>query len=319
MQRNSFLVTGATGFIGRALSLELVRRGCDTRCAVRNQARTMELPGQVVEVGDIDRETSWEAALDGVSTVIHLGARVHVMRETAEDSLAAFRKVNVEGTKRLARVAADKGVQRLVYVSSIGVIGNCTEDEPFTEASIEVPRSPYTVSKQEAEQALREIAGQTGMDIVILRPPLVYGPGNPGNFLRLLKLVQRGIPLPLGSVVNRRSMIYLGNLVDALIVCAQHSGAAGMTYLVSDGGDISTPQLICDISRLMNKPVRLWQVPPALLRLAGRVAGKSSAVQGLTGSLVIDSTKIHHELRWSPPFSMEQGMAETVSWFKGRA
>ena len=239
MQRNRFLVTGANGFIGHALSLELVQRGCDMRCAVRNRMRAKGLPGQVVEVGDIDRETNWDGALDHVSTVVHLGARVHVMNDTAGDSLAAFRKVNVEGTEQLARVAVGKGVRRLVYVSSIGVNGSHTEDKPFTEACVAAPYSPYTISKHEAEQSLLEMAGQTGLEVVILRPPLVYGPYNPGNFLRLLKFVQHGLPLPMASVTNHRSMIYLGNLVDALILCAQHPGAVGKTYLVSDGSNVS--------------------------------------------------------------------------------
>lgn len=319
MQRNRFLVTGATGFVGRALSLELVRRECDIYCAVRSRSKAVGLPGQVVEVGEIDRETNWDRALVDVSTVIHLGARVHVMRETAEDSLAAFREVNVEGTKKLARVAADKGVRRLVYVSSIGINGSKTEDKPFTEANTVAPYNPYTISKYEAERSLLEISDRTGIEFVILRPPLVYGPGNPGNFLRLLKLVQFGFPLPLGSVKNHRSMIYLGNLVDALIVCAQHSGAAGKTYLVSDGRDVSTPQLIRDLARLMNKPAKLWPTPPALLRLVGRIAGKAAEVERLIGSLVIDSSKIHHELGWVPPYSTEQGLTETVRWFKGKA
>jgi nucleoside-diphosphate-sugar epimerase len=318
MQRNRFLVTGATGFIGRALSLELVRRGYDTRCAVRDRTRATELPGQVVEVGEIDRETDWDAALGGVTTVIHLAARVHVMGEAAGDSLAEFREINVLGTKQLARVAADKGVQRIVYVSSIGVNGRNTKFKPFTEAGIVAPSSSYAISKYEAEQSLLEMSDRTGIEVVILRPPLVYGPDNKGNFLRLLKLVQRGFPLPLGSVTNHRSMVYLGNLVDALIVCAQHSGAVGKTYLVSDGSDVSTPQLICRIARLLNKPAKLWSVPPALLRMAGRVTGKSPEVERLIESLVVDSSKIHHELGWSPPFSMEQGLAETVRWFKGK-
>ncbi len=316
MQSNRFLVTGATGFIGRTLLLELVRRGYDTYCAVRSGSRVGGLPGRVIEVGDIGYETDWDHALDNVSYVIHLGARVHVMRETAGDGLSAFREVNLEGTVQLARSAARKGIRRLVYVSSIGVNGSCTEDRPFTEASMPAPYSPYTVSKHEAEQSLFEIADQTGLEVVIVRPPLVYGPANPGNFLRLLKLVQCGLPLPLGSVKNLRSMIYLGNVVDALIACAQHPGAAGGTYLVSDDRDVSTPQLIRDLAHLMNRPVRLLSVPPTLLRLAGRISGKTSEVNRLVGSLVIDSSKIRKELEWSPPFSAEQGLAETVAWFK---
>lgn len=319
MQRNRFLVTGATGFIGRALSLELARRGHYTHCAVRSRCKASGLPGQVIVVGDIDQGTDWSYALDGVSSVIHLGARVHVMQEISGDELDAFREVNLEGTKQLARAAVACGVKRLVYVSSIGVHGSYTDDKPFTEVSIPAPYSPYTVSKYEAEQFLFEVACQTDLEVVVVRPPLVYGPGNPGNFLRLIKLVKRGFPLPLSSVRNRRSIIYLGNIVDALITCVQHPRAAGNTYLVSDDGDVSTAQLIRDIARLINRPARLWPLPPALLRLAGRIAGKSSEVDRLVRSLQIDSTKIRNELGWSPPYSTMQGLTETAEWFNNKA
>lgn len=317
MQRNRFLVTGANGFIGRALCNELERRGYDSCCAVRDRTTASGLPGQVFEIGEIDQGTDWGSALEQVSTVIHLAARVHVFQDTAEDPLTAFRNVNVEGTKQLARFAVEKGVKRLVYVSSIGVNGSYTDGSPFTEAYPAAPYSFYTISKHEAEQSLRDIAAQTGLEVVILRPPIVYGPRNPGNFLRLLKLVQNGLPLPVASIKNRRSMIYLGNLLDALIVSAQHHDAGGETYLVGDGGFVTTPQLIRDIARLMNKPARLWPFPPALLRLAGRVTGRSLEVERLIGSLEIDSSKIRCELGWTPPYSMEQGLAETVHWFKG--
>lgn len=311
------LVVGANGFIGRALSLELAERGYDVRCAVRDVSGQAGLPGKLVGVGEIDSHTNWEAALAGVDTIIHLAARVHVMRETTGDPLTAFRIVNVAGTERLAQVAAEKGVRRIVYVSSIGVNGYSTDSTPFTETSITAPYSPYTVSKYEAENALLNIATQTGLEAVIIRPPLVYGPNNPGNIMRLLKLVQYGLPLPLASVTNRRSMVYLQNLVDALIVSCVHPKAAGHTYLISDDHSVSTAQLVRDIARLMGRRAQLWPFPPALLRMAGKVTGKSEDVERLIGSLVIDSTKIHEELEWTAPFAYEQGLAETVHWFRG--
>lgn len=316
MQHSYHLVTGANGFIGRELSMELVQRGYNVRCAVRDVSAQVGLQGELVGVGEIDSHTNWDTALAGVDTIIHLAARAHVMRERTHDPLTAFRIVNVAGTERLAQVAAEKGVRRLVYVSSIGVNGNSTGFKPFTEDSIPAPYSPYTVSKYEAEHALLNVASQTALEVVIIRPPLVYGPNNPGNFLRLLKLVQRGLPLPLESVANRRSMVYLQNLVDALITSSVHPKAAGQTYLVSDDHAVSTAQLIRGIARLMRRPARLWPCPPTLLRLIGKVIRKPEEVERLIGSLVIDSTKIRDELGWSPPFASEQGIVETVCWFQ---
>lgn len=317
MQSGCHLVTGANGFVGRALSMALVKKGYNVRCAVRDVSVQAGLQGKVVGVGEINSRTDWDAALVDVDTIIHLAARVHVMREKNRDPLTAFRVVNVAGTERLAQVAAEKGVQRIVYVSSIGVNGNSTGSRSFTESCIPAPYSPYTISKYEAERALLHVASQSGLEVVIIRPPLVYGPNNPGNFLRLLKLVQLGLPLPLASVKNRRSMVYLQNLVDALMTSSVHPNAAGQTYLVSDDHALSTAQLIKDMARLMSRPARLWPCQSTLLRLMGGVIRKSEEVERLIGSLVIDSTKIREELEWSPPFTSEQGLVETVRWFQG--
>ena len=315
------LVTGAAGFVGRALCRELMARGEIVRAAVRKEKSERHLPVEceVAVVGEIGAATDWSTAVGSVDVVIHLAARVHVMRETAGDALAAFREVNVAGTERLARVAAINGIKRLVYVSSIKVNGESTDGDPFTEEDAPFPQDPYGISKFEAELALHRVAHETGLEIVIVRPPLVYGPGVGGNFWRLLKLVERGIPLPLASAENRRSMIYLGNIVDALIVCTSHPDAAGKTFLVSDGEDISTSQLIRKLARQMGKPSYLWPFPPTLLRLLGRFVGKFDEVDRLVGSLVIDSSKIRRELGWTSPFSMEQGLAETVGWFQKRS
>lgn len=315
---NKILVTGASGFVGRALCTELIRRGRDVRGAIRTPLHPASLPCELATVADIGPNTDWSGALSGVDVVVHLAARVHVMRETAVDPLLAFREVNVAGTEQLARSAASSGIKRLVYVSSIKVNGESTGSKPFSEEDVPSPQDPYGISKYEAELALRRVAHETGLEVVIVRPPLVYGPGVGGNFWRLLRLVERGIPLPLASVENRRSMIYLGNFVDLLVACASHPDAAGKTFLVSDGEDVSTAQLIRYLARFMGKPSYLWPFPPTLLRLAGRLVGKPDEVERLLGSLVIDSSKIRRELGRTPPFSMEQGLAETVRWFQMR-
>jgi nucleoside-diphosphate-sugar epimerase len=237
------------------------------------------------------------------------------MHETAVDPLAVFREVNVAGTERLARAAASSGVKRLVYVSSIKVNGEQTTGIPFSEKDVPAPQDPYGISKYEAEQLLNQVSRETGMEVVIVRPPLIYGPDVGGNFIRLLKLVFWGAPLPLASVHNQRSMIYLDNFVDALISCATHPAAAGKTYLVSDGKDISTPLLMQYMANLMDRRSWLWPFPPSLLQLAGKMAGMSNEVERLVGSLQIDSSKIRSELEWVPPYSVQQGLSETVKWF----
>lgn len=309
------LVTGANGFVGRALCVELMRRGYTVRGAFRELSRATDLPVEIVVVGDIGAETNWSSALEGVDVVVHLAARVHVMRETAAEPLTAFREVNVVPTQRLVRAAATQGVKRFVFVSSIKVNGEATTDKPFAPDDTPYPQDAYGVSKWEAEQVLWRVAKETGLEVTVVRLPLVYGPGVGGNFLRLLKLIERGVPLPLASIDNRRSMVYLGNLADALIACAAHPAAAGNTYLVSDGKDVSTPQLMGELARSMGRPARLWPFPPALLRSAGWLTGKAAEVERLIGSLQIDSTQIRNELQWTPPFTVDQGMAETVRWF----
>lgn len=312
----SFLVTGANGFVGRALCAELVHRDMQVRGAVRVSANSVGLPFECVAVGNIGAETNWVEALNGIDVVVHLAARVHVMRERATDPLGRFRQVNVAGTEQLARAAVASGVKRLVYISSIKVNGEQTTGVPFAEQDVPAPQDPYGISKYEAEQLLRQVSHDTGMEVVIVRPPLIYGPGVGGNFLRLLKLVSWGIPLPLASVRNQRSMIYLDNFADALIACATHPAAAGKTYLVSDGEDISTPLLMQHMANLMGRRSWLWPLPPVLLQLAGKMTGMSSVVERLIGSLQIDSAKIRSELEWLPPYSMQQGLSETVRWFE---
>ena len=304
----NILVTGANGFVGLSLCDELMRRGMQVSAATRARDR---LPAGVgpVSVGAIDGATDWSKALVGAAVVIHLAARVHVMRDTASDPLEEFRKVNLHGTENLARQATSAGVRRFVYVSSIKVNGEATMgDGKFSESDVPDPRDPYGISKWEAEQALHRVAEETGLEVVILRPPLVYGEGVKGNFAQMMKVLARGIPLPLASVENRRSLIHVGNLTDALILCAMHPAAAGQTYLVSDGEDVSTPELLRQLGVEMGHPACLFPCPLILLRLAGKFAGKSDQVERLLGSLRIDSGKIRGELGWRPPVTLREGL-----------
>ena len=268
-----------------------------------------------VLVGEITGETDWSDALQGIDVVIHLAARVHVMQEKSSDPLAEFRKVNVEGTLRLAEDAAKAGVKRLVYVSSIKVNGEATFDRPFSESDEPNPQDPYGISKHEAEMALQKISAETGLEVVIVRPPLVYGPGVGGNFARMLGWIEKGIPLPLGSVRNRRSMIYVENLADALIHCATRPEAANETFLVSDAETVSTPELVRILSEKMGVKPAIFPFPPALLAMLGKLAGKSAEIERLTGSLEIDSSRIRERLGWQPPFGPDEGLSETARWF----
>lgn len=307
---SKFLVTGANGFVGGSLCAELLRQEYAVRAAVRSADLRMDDCERVI-VGSINSETDWSAALCGVDVVIHLAARVHVVNDTAADLLAEFFRVNLYGTENLARQAARAGVKRLVYVSSIKVNGERTT-LPFTESDEPNPQDPYGVSKCEAEQILHHVAAETGLQIVIVRPPLVYGAGAKGNFAQMVKVLRSGIPLPLASVRNLRSLIYVGNFVDALIVCATHPAATGQTYLVSDGEDISTPDLLRRLGAAMGHPARLLPCPVALLQFGGRLLGKSEQVERLLGALRVDSRKICRELHWSPPYSLQQGLCATV-------
>jgi len=314
VQENRILVTGASGFVGRSLCEELVRREWQVSAALRSADQS--LPESVI-VGQIDEQTDWTEALHDVDVVIHLAARVHVMHDESNDPLEEFCRVNVAGTEHLARSAAASGVKRLVYVSSIKVNGEVTcGDVRFSETDMDAPQDPYGISKCEAEQVLHQVAAETGLEVVIVRPPLVYGAGVKGNFSQMLKVLAKGLPLPLASVQNRRSLVYVGNLVDALILCATHPAAAGQTYLVSDGEDISTSDLLRELGAAMGHPARLFPCPAALFRLAGKLTGKTEQVERLLGSLRVDSGKIRRELSWTPPYTLHQGLRATGEWYR---
>jgi nucleoside-diphosphate-sugar epimerase len=310
------LVTGANGFVGSALVQEL-GRSYTVRSAVRSAEGAVSLQSRVdpVVVGGIGPDTWWGNALSGVDVVVHLAARVHVLREHAREPLTEFRRVNVAGTERLARAAAEQGVRRFVYISSVGVIGDRSGAQPLTEDAPPRPRTPYALSKWEAEQTLHIIGHETGMEIVILRPPLVYGPGAPGNFARLLRWVWRGLPLPLGRVQNRRSMVSVRNLVDAIAVAVRHTRAAGEVFLVADDEIHSTPELIRTLARLMERRASLIPVPVPVLRIGAGCVGRVRELEQLAGSLALSTEKIHALLRWAPPQTAEEGLRESVRRF----
>ncbi len=301
------LVTGANGFVGRVLCTTLTQHGYAVRGAVRNSAASTQAP--CVVVGEITEQTNWSVALTDVDVVIHLAARAHVMRDTAVDPLAEFRRVNAAGTEHLARCAAASGVKRLVYVSSIKVNGEETHGgKKFSEADTPAPLDAYGVSKMEAEQGLREIARQTGMEVVIIRPPLVYGPGVKANFAAMMRWLRRGVPLPLGVIHNQRSLVALDNLVDLIVTCITHPAAANQIFLVSDGEDVSTTELLRRMGQALGRPARLVPVPVSWLKLAAALVGKQDVAQRLCGSLQVDIEKTRRLLGWTPPISLDEGL-----------
>ena len=309
------LVTGANGFIGETLCERLLAERYQVRGTVRSSDSFAALQSGIngIKISSIDDKTDWTNALVGVDTIVHLAACVHMMNQTSA-TLSLFRLINVKGTEQLAREAALANVRRFIYMSSIKVNGE-GRSTPYNEEDIQKPQDAYSISKWEAEKVLNKISNETGMETVIIRSPLVYGPRVKANFLRLIELVERGIPLPLSSVDNRRSLIYLGNLIDAVITCMKHPKAAGQTYFVSDGEDVSTPELVRRISSALRRPARLFPFPPILLKIAGIITGKSVAIDRLLGSLTVDSSKILHDLDWKAAFSMDQGLRETARWY----
>ena len=303
-------VTGANGFVGSHLCSHLTRECHQPRLIQRRFAQgTFQIPG-------IDSSTDWSDALSGVDVVIHCASRVHVLDDQVADPLAAYRAVNVAGTQRLAIQAAELGVKRLIFLSSIKVNGEGTRaGQFFNGLSPAAPLDPYGISKLEAEQALHQVSTQTGLEVVIVRPPLVYGPGVRANFLRLLRLVQRQIPLPLGAVHNQRSLIYVGNLVSFLAACALQPAAAGRTFLIADAEPLSTPELVQQLALALKTKPLLLPAPPSLLSLLGRLSGKQAEFSRLTGSLVIDPSEAFQTLNWHPPFTTSEGLQITADWF----
>ena len=308
------LVTGATGFVGGAVVRRIVADNeHEVVAAVRSTDPALEKLAKCVNVGDLNADTLWQEALIGVDVVIHVAARVHVMQETAYEALGEFRKTNVLGTLTLARQAASAGVKRFIFISSIKVNGETTEiDKPFTADDIPSPQDAYGISKMEAEKGLLEIAQQTGMEVVIIRPPLVYGAGAKGNFSMLLKLVKLGIPLPFGSLNNKRSLVGIDNLVDLITVCTKHDGAENQIFLVSDDDDLSTAQLIQKIGQSLGKPAMLIPFPQFLLKFLLKIIGKAEIAQRICGSLQVDISKTEKLLNWQSPISVIDGLRKAV-------
>lgn len=314
MTESELLVTGATGFVGRRVCKSAEKK-FSVRPALRNPG---DMTGGAV-VGDIAPKTDWSKALEGVDAVVHLAARVHVMDEAVVDPLVEFRRVNVDGTVNLAMQAARAGVKRLIFVSSVKVNGEATfPGHAFTPEDPADPQDPYAVSKQESEVELKRLEAETGLEVVIIRPPLVYGPGVKANFLRLMDAVHKGLPLPLGLVRNKRSLVALDNLVDLIITCVEHPAAPGRTFLVSDGEDLSTPDLIRKLAYVMGRPAMLLPVPQAFLRLGGKVTGKTAEVERLIGSLQVDIRHTCDTLGWRPPVSVDDAIWETGRDFVSR-
>lgn len=308
------LVTGSSGFVGRALCRQMAAKGLPVRGAQRQPGHA-PAGWDTVTVAPLSGQTDWTQALARCSTVIHTAARVHVMSETAEDPMTEFRRTNVEGTLQLARQAAAAGVRRFVYVSSIKVNGEATvANHPFSAHDTPAPLDPYGTSKLEAEQGLHRIAAETSLEVVTVRPPLVYGPGVKANFASLLRVLRRGMPLPLGRVTdNRRSLVALDNLVDLLITCSHHPAAANQTFLVSDGEDLSTTALLRRMGLALGQPVRLLPVPPAWLMLGAKVLGKADVAQRLLGNLQVDITHTRETLGWTPPISVDEGLRRAAA------
>jgi len=311
------LVTGASGFIGTALLRSLaVGSSSEVVAATRSKISAPVAGSTTVRVADLGGNTDWGQALSGVRTVIHLAARVHIMRDASADPLAEFRKANVDATLNLARQAAAAGAERFIFLSSIKVNGEASSPgRPFTAADAPAPADAYAISKHEAEQGLRALSTHAAMTVLSIRPPLVYGPGVRANFLRLMVLIDRGIPLPLGAIRNARSMVSIWNLCDLIRTAVDAPALRPGVLMVADGEDLSTPELIRRIAAAMRRPARLFPVPVPVLETLGRLAGKAGQVARLCDSLTVDISATRQALNWMPPMSVDEALHATVQWF----
>ncbi|RJG09220.1 SDR family oxidoreductase [Pseudomonas cavernicola] len=314
---NRILLTGVSGFVGRAVHERLsVSNANELIVAIRGSLTGLPQSTSVTQISAIDGATDWSTALQGAHVVIHSAARVHVMDDKSADPLAEFRKVNVEGTLNLARQAAQAGVRRFIFISSIKVNGESTPlNVPYIADAQPAPADPYGISKTEAEQGLRALAAETGMEVVIIRPTLVYGPGVKANFLSMMRWLHKGVPLPFGAIHNRRSLVALDNFVDLIVTCIDHPAAANQTFLVSDGEDLSTSELLRRMGAALGKPARLLPVPSWVLEAGAAMLGKKALSQRLCGSLQVDISKTRELLGWAPPVSIDAALRKTAKHF----
>lgn len=304
------LITGATGFVGGSL-VERLRLANRFRLslAVRKNLSNEFADTEIHQVSSITAHTCWAGVLDEIDTVIHCAARAHVMNDQSADPLSVFREINVDGTLNLARQAAQQGVRRFIFISTIKVNGEATVNGKAFRADDEpAPEDAYGLSKLEAEQGLTQLAANTGMEVVIIRPPLVYGGGVQGNFASMVKLVEKRLPLPLGAIHNKRSLVGIDNLVDLIIRCIDHPAAANQMFLAADGEDISTTELLRGVGKAMSKPARLIPVPTGMLQFGATLLGRKAMAQRLLGSLQVDISKTCELLDWKPPYSVEEGL-----------
>jgi nucleoside-diphosphate-sugar epimerase len=317
MRSKAFLVTGGSGFLGRALINRLAQLpGVCVIAPLRTLSAPLTPGVRTLPMANLDGKNDWKGALTGVDVVVHAAARVHVMKEVALDPMAAFREVNVEATLNLARQAAACAVKRFIFISSIKVNGEGTDPgAPFRADDVPAPIDPYGISKFEAEQGLMALSAATGMEVVIIRPVLVYGPGVKANFLGMMRWVQRGIPLPFGAIHNQRSLVAIDNLVDLIVTCTDHPAAANQVFLASDGEDISITQLLRKLAVYLGKPARLLPVPARLMSAAATVLRQRALADRLLGSLQVDISKNRQLLGWKPPVTLDQALALTAQHF----